>query len=83
MSASEAADWTAFERVHGPLLVHDRIDIGLAAVAYTIAAVAPLKRRPEFRKFLPPWLRELAAEDSVRAGFESLRQMAEVPVADD
>ena len=75
MSAAEVGDWAMYEELYGPLLVHDRIDYGLASVAFTVAKIGGAKRA-EFRHFLPPWLRELAAEDSVRRGFERLRQMA-------
>lgn len=75
MTGAELASWSYYEQVHGPILVHDRIDIGLATVAYTVASVAPLKKRPAFSNFLPPWLRELTADERIKRGFEKLTSL--------
>lgn len=75
MSGRELMEWTAFERVHGPVLVHDRIDVGFAMLARTIANLLG-NRRFKIQHFLPPWLREAAEEASVRDAFASLFERA-------
>lgn len=54
MSASEFTDWIAFERVWGPLPIHERLDIGLAH-ACLILAQPYTKKELHLRDFLPPW----------------------------
>jgi hypothetical protein len=54
MTAAELADWAAYEQVAGPLLLHDRVDVAGALVAYATAKAAGAKHvRP--RDFLPQW----------------------------
>lgn len=55
------------------MLVHERIDYGLAVIAWIIAN-ANSKRRLDFRKFLPPWYD--TAQDP-EAGIARLFAMAE------
>lgn len=79
MPSIELTRWIAFEREYGPILVHDRIDYGLAHVAYRVAS-AFSRREPRFRDLLPPWHRRKATPritnpDAVRSVFEGLMQM--------
>jgi hypothetical protein len=78
MSSSELMAWTAFERIHGPLLVHERLDIGLAELSYYLVSIFSRKRtRLRFEKFLPPYMREAihrqpSDPDKLRSIFEGL-----------
>jgi hypothetical protein len=48
------AKWAAFERVWGPLLIHERIDYAGALNAYVSASVWG-GRRYRLEDFLPRW----------------------------
>lgn len=77
MTSGELTEWMAFEQLHGPILAHERIDIGLAQVS-TIMANAWGRKRYKLREFLPAWWREAtrkSAED-VDASFEALLRSA-------
>lgn len=37
MSADEAAEWIAFERVNGPLLAHERLEVMIATLCSLVA----------------------------------------------
>lgn len=53
----EVRGWVAFERAFGPLLAQDRIDFGLAHVAFRVAqSNAKRPRSLRFKDFLPPWV---------------------------
>jgi hypothetical protein len=60
--------------VHGPLLVHDRIDYGFAVLSYYLVNLWSRKPRP-LRKFLPPW--QAGAEQDPLEGFRQLFDIAE------
>ena len=82
MSSRELTEWTAYERVYGPLLVQDRVDIGLAQVCAILARLFSKKSKHTLRDFLPPWWQGLLGkagrdEDSVRKGFEALMRIAD------
>jgi hypothetical protein len=70
----------AYEQVYGPLLVHDRVDIGFAMCAYVMAALWS-KGRHKPQDFLPPWLKELTkperSDAAVIAAFEAMLKDAE------
>lgn len=57
-------DWAAFERVWGPLLLHERVDIGLAQVAWVLNSLFG-KHSRSLVDFLPSWYhdREPVADD--------------------
>jgi hypothetical protein len=59
-------EWSAFEQVYGPILPHERIDFGLAHVAYRIIEVNS-RHPPKFEKFLPRWLRNLGRPEPMDA----------------
>jgi hypothetical protein len=54
MSARELIEWAAFERVNGPILAHDRIDV---AAAHICSALASALRAQwiEPDAFMPRW----------------------------
>lgn len=43
------AEWAAFERFYGPLLIHERVDFGMAALRATVAGGGTIAEH------LPPW----------------------------
>jgi hypothetical protein len=53
LSAAQVDEWDAFERRYGPVLVHERIDIGLASIAQMLAATAGTNK--PLQDFLPTW----------------------------
>jgi hypothetical protein len=53
LSAAQVDEWDWFERRYGPVLVHERIDIGLASIAQLIAATAGAEK--PLKDFLPTW----------------------------
>lgn len=75
-------EWIAFERVSGPLLLHDRIDYAAAFIAYTTAVAHGVKirgRTPRFRDFAFSWdgpqvVESDAAEDLGRIFGEAASQ---------
>jgi len=72
----------AYERVYGPVLVHDRIDIGLAQVCLVLVKLLGQKSKHTLRDFLPAWWQEVTQRgnrqpEAVRQGFEALMKMAE------
>lgn len=68
MSARELLEWTAYEQVYGSLLIHERIDFGLALVAYMQS-----DGKGELRDFMPPWWQELTAEEERAKGLAWLK----------
>lgn len=67
-------EWAAFEEHYGPLLVHERVDIGLARLAAIMAGES------DVTKFLPPWLLPVESEEDEEAAafalFERLKASA-------
>lgn len=80
MPASEFVAWAAFEQVYGPLLLHERIDIGFSRIAFTLAQLLSSSRRLKFRDFLPEYLRGFAPGGSSE---QELRLFMEGLVAND
>jgi hypothetical protein len=82
MSSTELTNWTAYERVYGPILVHERIDVGLAQLQWLVTRLWASKNKLTPRDFMPPWYQELTKgahrrPDAIRQGFEALMGMAE------
>jgi hypothetical protein len=77
MSAGELMEWTAYERLYGPILPHERIDVGLAQVSLIMARMWGGKNDYKLRDFMPGWYQELTQGDAVRQGFEALMRTAE------
>jgi len=48
------AEWAAFERWYGPILIHERIDHAAALGAF-VAARAAGNKDAEFKDFIPDW----------------------------
>jgi hypothetical protein len=86
MSAREATDWLAWEQVNGPILAHDRIDIGFAQVCYLLVqllADQKTRRRYKVQDFLPPWWKDRAEPrdegmDAFRFLFRSAQNYHEI-----
>lgn len=58
MSALELSEWAGFERVFGPILIHERIDAAAALIAAVVANASGGKRRGkpfQLKDFLPEW----------------------------
>lgn len=47
-------EWAAFERVSGPILLHERIEVSNAFVAMTVASAAGGERL-KLQDFIPIW----------------------------
>jgi hypothetical protein len=62
MSSRELTEWAAFEQVNGPILVHERIDIGLAQIGLIMAKLWG-KGNPRPRDFLPVWYGPTVRDD--------------------
>jgi hypothetical protein len=54
LSGEELGDWATFERLHGPILIHERIDAAGGLIAATIASVFS-KRGYAPTDFIPKW----------------------------
>ena len=54
ISARELSEWAAFEKIYGPILIHERVDIAGALVAAILANINS-KRKYEISDFLPKW----------------------------
>jgi hypothetical protein len=56
ISAAELQSWSAFERVHGPILAHERLEVSNGIVAMTLASMfSDGKRRLKLADFMPRW----------------------------
>ncbi len=66
MSAGLLGEWAAFEKHYGPLLIHERVDYGLAVVAATVGGGGEV--------MLPPWYDDdadtVASDDSLIAAMD-------------
>lgn len=71
MTAREVTEWQAYEQVYGSMLVHERIDAGLARVAFMLS-----NGQGEFREFMPQWWQDLTAEAERERGIAWLRGLA-------
>lgn len=76
MTTAQAMEWLAYEQVAGPLLVHERVDLGFATLAYQLNALLG-RKRVGFRDFLPPWLRPKRQYHDPLKGFQELLDIAE------
>ena len=77
-------EWAAFERVSGPLLIQERIDISAAQVAYVMAASqgVKIKGRPaKLADFLFDWDRKPPSEADAAAALESVLKEAASPAS--
>lgn len=82
MSSGELTEWAAYEQAYGPLLVHDRVDIGFAQVCTVLAHLLGKKSRHTIKDFLPAWWREALNkserdDNTIRKNFEALMRTAE------
>lgn len=75
-------EWSAYERVYGSLLVHERIDAGFALLGMLIAQTnSDGRRRYKQRDFMPEWYVELTKDDELARMMQTMRQVS--PNADD
>jgi len=83
MSSAELTDWAAYERVYGPILVHDRIDVGFAQLQWLVARLwTKTKRKLTIRDFMPRWYQDLFQKgerkpEAVQQQFEAMMRMAD------
>jgi hypothetical protein len=78
MSAGELMEWQAFEQTFGSLLIHERIDAGLAQVSLILAkAFSDKGSRYSMRDFMPKWFRDLTAEQELTRGMDQLKAMVD------
>jgi hypothetical protein len=82
MSSAELTEWMAYERIYGSMLIHERIDMGFAQLAWLITRLWAKKTNLKPQDFMPPWYQELTKSigrrpDAIRQGFETLMGMAE------
>lgn len=50
MDARELVEWSAFERLYGPVLIHERVDVAAAHIAFMLSD----GKRPA-DDFMPDW----------------------------
>jgi hypothetical protein len=70
-------EWSAYERVFGSILPHERIDAGLAQVSLLIAQTNSNGKRYTMRDFMPDWYRDLTADDELSRGMTMMRGLAD------
>lgn len=52
----ELQEWSAFERVDGPILIHDRIEMSVGIAALVAAApYTPKNKRVSLADYMPHW----------------------------
>lgn len=79
ITTQELQQWAAFERVEGPVLIHDRVETSLAIVALTAAAPhAAHAGRLTIQQFMPHWDAEAPNpnQQSPEEIMEAIRSMA-------
>ena len=54
MTAAELTDWTAYEAVYGPIIVHEHIDLAGALIGTLIARLGGDKRT-QVKDLMPKW----------------------------
>ena len=79
MTAAELTDWTAYESVYGPLVVHERIDLAAALIGTLIARSVGAKQ-VQVKDLMPQWdqNRKRGLEDAWDM-FEAMAKKAAVP----
>ena len=78
MTAAELNEWAAYERVFGSLILGERIDAGFAMLAAMLAQAFGRKgTRAKPRDYMPPWYRELDAEQQLAQGWAALAALAQ------
>lgn len=76
ISSRELQSWSAFERVYGPVLAHERFELSNGIVAMTVASVfSDGKSRLKLTDFMPRWDPKADAErqspEEMKAAIES------------
>jgi hypothetical protein len=70
-------EWAAFERVEGPLLLHDRVDVA-GAIAGMYAAIPHMKQgsEPRLLDFMPPWYDREPPRQSPEEIMDAIKRLA-------
>lgn len=79
ISAQELQTWQAFERVDGPILLHDRVETSLAIAAMTFASpYTKNTSRMRLDDFIPRWdpTKSKTYDQSAEEIMDALRSMA-------
>jgi hypothetical protein len=78
ITARELQEWSAFERVTGPILLHERIEVSNAFVAMTMAsAMSDGSRQLKLEDFIPHWDETESREQSPEDMMAALTRLAE------
>lgn len=75
MPAHELAEWVAWEQIHGPILVHERVDFGLARLAWMWGP-----RDARLEDFMPQWGAAEPGEDEMLMRAQEFAQIPGVKV---
>lgn len=70
MSAAEVAEWIAYERVNGPMLAHERLEVMFAALCSLLARANGHDTSPE--DFLPFREKPAQTPEAMIATLESI-----------
>jgi len=65
MSAREFTEWAAFERVCGPVLIHERVDIAAAHIMASTLGGAPADFMPSWSAGPPKERPQQSAEEMI------------------
>ena len=74
MTGHDLAEWEAFERSFGPIVLHERIDASQAMASSVVARSHGAKGDLRAQKFLPQW--EGGEPQTADEMVETLRRMA-------
>ena len=76
MTGHDLAEWEAFERSFGPIVMHERIDAAQAMASSVNARVHRARGDLRAQKFLPQWEGARRQEQTADEMVEALRRMA-------
>lgn len=60
LDARELIEWEAFERVNGPILIHERLDVAAARISFMLS-----NGKASAESFLPEWDSDARRDQSV------------------
>ena len=83
MTGADLAEWEVFERLHGPILLHERLDAVMASIGTAVYRAAGSKQTAKelFDALLPDWdgHRGVPDEDQLVANLRSHLKPKESP----